>query len=132
MIITLLFCSELAAQAQTEHRYKDLVFPNVTIDKDQSYKPEAPKDERKSYLFDLYTPAGDKASKRPLIIWMHGGGFKFGSKGAKGVQIWSKTFAQRGMFVPISIIASAKKTRCYISIYYYKAAIMRHRMQRQR
>jgi acetyl esterase/lipase len=27
---------------------------------------------------------------------MHGGGFKYGSKNAKGIQLWCKTFAQRG------------------------------------
>jgi dienelactone hydrolase len=27
---------------------------------------------------------------------MHGGGFKFGTKEAKGIQIWCKSFAQRG------------------------------------
>jgi poly(3-hydroxybutyrate) depolymerase len=95
LIITLLICSAIIAHAQKSHRYKDLVFTNVTIAKNISYKQVA-KDERKSYLFDLYQPLGDKVQKRPLIIWMHGGGFKFGSKEAKGVKIWSKTFAQRG------------------------------------
>jgi acetyl esterase/lipase len=31
-----------------------------------------------------------------LIIWLHGGGFKFGSKNAKGIQLWSEEFAKRG------------------------------------
>jgi len=91
-----IICFALIIHAQTPHRYKDLVFPNVVITKDFSYEPAAPKDERKSFLFDLYQPDGDKTLKRPLIIWMHGGGFKFGSKSAKGVELWSKTFAQRG------------------------------------
>lgn len=83
-------------QAQTTHRYKDLIFSEVAIDKNLSYQPNAPKDEKKAYLFDLYQPMGDNAASRPLIIWMHGGGFKFGSKKAKGIELWSKTFAQRG------------------------------------
>jgi acetyl esterase/lipase len=33
---------------------------------------------------------------RPLIIWLHGGGFKFGSKRSRGIPTWSKTFARRG------------------------------------
>jgi len=86
----------IGIQAQTQHRYKDLVFAQTTIDADQTYKPNAPKDEKKAYLFDLYQPKDDNALHRPLIIWMHGGGFKFGSKSAKGVQLWSQTFAQRG------------------------------------
>ena len=91
-----IICFALISQAQTPHRYKDLVFPNIVVTKDFSYEPAAPKKERKSFLFDLYQPDGDKSLKRPLIIWMHGGGFKFGSKSAKGVELWSRTFAQRG------------------------------------
>ncbi len=83
-------------KAQTLHRYKDLVFKEVTIDKNLSYHLSATEKERKAYLFDLYQPKGDSEARRPLIIWMHGGGFKFGSKDAKGIQLWSKTFAQRG------------------------------------
>jgi acetyl esterase/lipase len=83
-------------QAQTTHRYKDLIFQEVTIDKDLSYRPDADNKEKKSYLFDLYQPKDDNELHRPLIIWMHGGGFKYGSKSAKGIQLWCKTFAQRG------------------------------------
>jgi acetyl esterase/lipase len=50
----------------------------------------------RSTLFDLYQPKDDGAGIRPLIIWMHGGGFKFGSKEAAGTQLWSTTFAHRG------------------------------------
>jgi acetyl esterase/lipase len=97
---SLLFISILGfafvSRAQTPHRYKDVVFQDVTVDKDQSYNPNAAKDDKKAYLFDLYQPVGDSSHHRPLIIWMHGGGFKFGSKTANGVKLWSKTFAQRG------------------------------------
>jgi len=91
-----IFCFAIAVQAQKQHRYKDMIFTETTVDIDQSYNPNATKDEKKAYLFDLYQPKGDDAHHRPLIIWMHGGGFKFGSKDAKGVTLWSKTFAQRG------------------------------------
>jgi acetyl esterase/lipase len=90
-----LVITTVAAQT-TGQRYKDILFKKVTVDKDQTYYPEAPEEVKKSYLFDLYQPEGDQEQGRPLIIWMHGGGFKFGSKRAKGVRLWSKTFAQRG------------------------------------
>ena len=45
---------------------------------------------------DLYQPIRDSNSRRPLVIWMHGGGFKFGSKSAKGIRMWSRDFAKRG------------------------------------
>lgn len=102
----LLFCGMLAlntaiAQSSSQ-RYKDLVFKEVSIEKDLSYNSSASRATKKSYLFDLYQPKGDALKKRPLIIWMHGGGFKFGSKTSKGVKVWSQNFAQRG-YVCVSI-----------------------------
>ncbi|HEY4197058.1 MAG TPA: alpha/beta hydrolase [Mucilaginibacter sp.] len=93
-----LFFTALSALAQTGKcfRYKDIIFSDVSINKDLSYNPNVPKDEQESYGFDLFQPKGDTVHARPLIIWMHGDGFKFGSKKAKGIQLWSKTFAQRG------------------------------------
>jgi acetyl esterase/lipase len=89
-------CFVITVQAQTKHRYKDIIYQGIIVEKDQTYNPSASKDDKKAYLFDLYRPTGDEATHRPLIIWMHGGGFKFGSKSAEGVELWSKTFAQRG------------------------------------
>jgi dienelactone hydrolase len=89
-------------QAQTIHRYKDLIFPDVSISRDISYNTAAIDKEKKAYLFDLFQPKDDNELRRPLIIWMHGGGFKYSSKSAKNVQLWCKTFAQRG-YVCIAI-----------------------------
>jgi len=98
LLIIIILCITLCTKAQIAkpYRYKDIVFSDITIDKDLSYARGANPDEKKSFLFDLYQPKDDRSSPRPLIIWMHGGGFKFGTKEAKGIQIWSKTFAQRG------------------------------------
>jgi acetyl esterase/lipase len=96
LIVTLITANSLNVQAQTPHRYKDIIFADVSIDKDLSYHPVTDDKEKKSYLFDLYQPKGDNELRRPLIIWMHGGGFKYGSKDAKGIKLWCKTFAQRG------------------------------------
>lgn len=52
--------------------------------------------KERNNLFDLYEPSHDSTQKRPLIIWLHGGGFNFGSKNARGIKLWSKTFAKRG------------------------------------
>ena len=98
LLIISILCIILAAKAQTAklYKYKDIIFSDIIIDKDLSYAPNADQDEKKSRLFDLYQPKDDHSAPRPLIIWMHGGGFKFGTKEAKGIQLWSKTFAQRG------------------------------------
>jgi acetyl esterase/lipase len=90
-VAILFFC--LNANAQLQRRYKDMVFKEVTIDQDISYSISK---DKKAHLADVYQPHDDNLKKRPLIIWMHGGGFLFGSKDAKGIKLWSKTFAQRG------------------------------------
>jgi acetyl esterase/lipase len=72
--------------------YKDEVFSAVTVQKDLSYTGE----KGRTNLFDWYEPKGDSAALRPLIIWMHGGGFKFGSKEEVAIRLWSAGFARRG------------------------------------
>lgn len=86
----LIILTAMMANAQ-QVRYKDLIFTDVKKTEDLTYA-----DKDKAHEFDLFEPKGDQQTGRPLIIWMHGGGFKFGSKEAKGIQLWCKTFAQRG------------------------------------
>jgi acetyl esterase/lipase len=84
--LLLLCMAALAASGQT--RYKDRVFPGYSVEKKLSYSNHR--------LFDIYQPKDDSNMRRPLIIWLHGGGFKFGSRRAAGTRLWCKAFAQRG------------------------------------
>ncbi len=85
------------AQTMDPIKYKDEVFQGVTIQKNISYvEGKQPGVKKKHHLFDLYEAKEDSSLTRPLIIWMHGGGFKLGSKHAKGIRIWSRSFAKRG------------------------------------
>ena len=87
------------SQAEKPVRYRDEVFTDIKIDKDLTYQQQIPNGvKEKYYRFDLYQPAADTATnqKRPMLIWMHGGGFKFGSKNTNEVQLWCKSFAQHG------------------------------------
>jgi poly(3-hydroxybutyrate) depolymerase len=86
--------------------YKDMVFSDCSIEKNLSYAgaggagkggADGKAGKREKYAtFDLYRPKTDAVTLRPLIIWMHGGGFKFGSKEAAGVRVWCGSFARRG------------------------------------
>ena len=80
-------------------RYKDVVFDKIDVQKNLLYSFED--SVKESYRqFDLYTPTNDSSTnQRPLIIWLHGGGFKFGSKNAKEIKIWGNEFAQHGYVV---------------------------------
>lgn len=90
----LLIALSTCPQTRSPNRYKDEVFPDISVGKNLSYLPDA----RKSvHRFDWYEPIGDTgASSRPLIIWMHGGGFKFGSKSMLSIRLWCSFFARRG------------------------------------
>lgn len=84
------------AQQHTSTRYKDVVFDNVLVEKNITYSPEAKAHKKSDHLFDFYQPKNDTLKKRPLVIWLHGGGFKFGKKTSRAIPMWSKMFAQRG------------------------------------
>jgi predicted esterase len=98
LLLATFLCITLSTVAQSTKlvKYKDFVFANITKTKNLSYGIANSTKKDKSRLFDLYQPAGDSSTGRPMIIWMHGGGFKFGSKNATGIELWSETFAKRG------------------------------------
>jgi acetyl esterase/lipase len=50
--------------------------------------------ELEQLKLDLYTPSGDTATDRPVVIWAHGGGFRMGDKMSGGA--WAREFAMRG------------------------------------
>lgn len=101
VLVCFSWCLALSISAQMKQHidYNNLVFPAITTEKNLSYTPGQ---KGRSGLFDLYQPKGDTTPFRPLIIWMHGGGFKFGSKDQAGIKLWSQTFAERG-YVAVAI-----------------------------
>lgn len=80
-------------QTKAATRYKDHVFQAITRRQNLSYSPA---NAISAHRFDWYEPQLDTAMVRPLIIWMHGGGFKFGSKNMKSIRMWSAFFARCG------------------------------------
>jgi predicted esterase len=81
-------------QMSAPTRYKNELFPDISVGKNLSYSPNA---RKSAHRFDWYEPIGDTGvSSRPLMIWMHGGGFKFGSKSMEGIRLWCNFFARRG------------------------------------
>lgn len=51
---------------------------------------------------DIYMPEGDTMALHPLIVFMHGGAFYFGDKGAQTMSLWCQHFAKAG-YVTASI-----------------------------
>jgi para-nitrobenzyl esterase len=82
-------------------RYRDIVFSGVTKSADIQYGTAPDLQGNPVALkFDLYQPAGDTVTRRPVIIWVHGGGFSAGDK--SGGADWATAFARRG-YVAISL-----------------------------
>src|SRR4051794_34062903 len=75
-------------------RYRDPVFDRVKVTNGIRYKT--------GLTLDLYEPVGDRARKRPAVVWVHGGGFQVGdSKNPRMVEAATE-FAKRG-YVAVSI-----------------------------
>lgn len=97
-LIFLGIMGNIFSQAMTSLRYKDPLFNQVNVKEGLVYNP-ADSIKIKYRQYDWYAPANDTTTKRPLIIWMHGGGFKYGTKNAKEIKIWGNEFARRGYAV---------------------------------
>ncbi len=84
-------------------RYHEQTFPSASVERDVVYG-SAPDYQgvNTTLLLDVYTPDGDVAPARPLVVLVHGGGFTGGGKAGENLQTWGMDLAKRG-FVAISI-----------------------------
>lgn len=82
-------------------RYSDPVFTNVTITRDLQYgsAPDQETGNPVALKLDLYQPTGDTETKRPALIWVHGGGYSGGDKAAGMATDIAPTFARLGYVV---------------------------------
>lgn len=61
------------------------------------------KNKDESLLLDIFSPHNDSLSKRPLVIFVHGGGFQNGDKSGGYITLAKKYFVKRGYaFVSIN------------------------------
>ncbi len=78
-------------------RYASDVYSNVTITSNIQYGANTSFSGANTNLtLDFYEPTGDTATKRPLIIWIHGGSFLGGTKNEQDVTELSNRFAKKG------------------------------------
>jgi acetyl esterase/lipase len=83
-------------------RYVDLVFPQAATTQNVTYAtaPDLVTGAPVDLKFDVFTPAGDTLTNRPAIVWVHGGGFRAGTKDATAPV--ASEYARRG-YVTLSI-----------------------------
>jgi len=89
-----LFFFFLFPLVQAQERYKEEITDSVRIETyTYAFK------DGKSLDMDVYFPALDRVTNRPLIFYMHGGGFSGGSRKEPGIRTYCKTLAQHGYVV---------------------------------
>ncbi|MBL7787210.1 MAG: carboxylesterase family protein [Chitinophagales bacterium] len=116
-------CSAIAQNSCTNQRYLKAIFPNSQFLPNKVYSKAAPDmllslagvetTQDTDLLLDIrFPPNSDTLTKRPAMVWGHGGGFLYiwgldntlviGSKDNQDIQAIIDTFARRG-FVCVSI-----------------------------
>jgi acetyl esterase/lipase len=84
-------------------RYRDEIFSNTTITKDIQYGSAVSQTGATVALkLDLYQPTGDTATKRPVLVYVHGGGYSGGDKATVPAVDFAQNFARAG-YVAVSI-----------------------------
>lgn len=92
--------AHLAAAAE---RYVDEVFPSVTVASNPVYGQAIDEfGQLETLRLDVYQPSGDTLSERPVVIFVHGGGFTGGSKTSPAAVDYATRMAKRG-YVSASI-----------------------------
>jgi acetyl esterase/lipase len=91
-------------QEEKKVRYLDGVFEKVNIQSDIVFgKSVNEKGENETLKLDIYSPDGDKLTNRPVIVWIHGGGFTFGNDKTQSYIVeMANRFTRKG-YVGISV-----------------------------
>lgn len=101
LICCFILVNNLNSQSYAEgcdgKRYASAVFPQYTVSSSVYARPTP---ENFDLWMDIYEPNGDQVSKRPLILFVHGGGFFSGSRA--DMQPFCVEYVKKG-FVTASI-----------------------------
>lgn len=98
LFVACLLLSTIAAFSQGQKRYQNEIFASYQVQSEIQYGQVL---SRPLYL-DVYTGTGDTAKNRPLIIFIHGGGFQTGEKTTSFAVLVCGNAARRG-YVAASI-----------------------------
>jgi acetyl esterase/lipase len=101
---SLAICQYQPGSIKDQVRYLHPVFEDVAVEKDIVFGEVVNHEgETQKLLLDVYTPAGDKENDRPAILWIHGGGFRYGNdKSQRYIVAMANRFARRG-YVCVSV-----------------------------
>lgn len=112
LALTASSCELLTPEGPAPLRFRDAVFSDFTKTSDVVYGQAVEQTGATKILnLDLYQPTGDTSTKRPLVIWVHGGGFSSGSKVSPEIVDQATTFARKG-YVNASISYRLSQQGC--------------------
>jgi acetyl esterase/lipase len=99
----LAFAKEIS-DSKNKRRFLDPVFESVSIQKDIVFGESVnEKGETEKLKLDIYSPDGDKMKNRPVIVWIHGGGFRPGNDKTQSYIVeMANRFSRKG-YVCLSI-----------------------------
>ncbi len=85
-------------------RYRDQVFSAATVTRDIQYGSAVPQNATTAIplRLDMYRPTGDTQTRRPALVWVHGGGYSGGDKAGGPSADLAQKFAKLG-YVTVSI-----------------------------
>ena len=113
----------LAVPGDGPTRFRDEVFTEVTVTSNLAYGTAVDQLGTPVTLrVDLYEPTGDTATERPVIVWVHGGSFRGGSRTSPEIVDQARTFARKG-YVTASISYRLHPTGCTVIDVYCVTAI---------
>ncbi len=99
-VVASVLCTSCLMVAPTDPgvlRFRDQVFDDVTTTTDVTYGSARRQDGSTMTLrADVYEPTGDTMTLRPLVIWIHGGSFRTGSKTSAEIVDQANVFSRKG------------------------------------
>jgi acetyl esterase/lipase len=98
-------------------RFRDEVFSRVRVAHGLAFGSAPGRDGRRVKLrLDLYRPRGDRMRRRPVMVWVHGGGFSVGDKARPTMRLLALSTARRG-YVTLSVNYRILETSgCWVTV----------------
>ena len=115
LVVAAAGCDLATPQGAGPLRFRDEVFTGVTTTPDIVYGSAVSQTGVTTTLrADLYEPAGDTMGARPLVIWIHGGSFAFGTRTSPEIVDQANVFSRKG-YVNASISYRLSAQGCTVA-----------------
>ncbi len=140
LLLFLFLCNKIVGQSCHTLRYQDTVFHSFLVTSGIQYATASPYGalaQPQSLYLDIYEPANDTLSKRPVIVFQFGGGFLIGFRTQPPIPKFCEYFAKCG-YVVVAIdyrigfntVSTGSAERAVVRSVQDQRAAIRHLAQR--